>query len=748
MKKQKPLIGTKVKIVLAVLCVLAFYCVIRIALPKQQYLYEGGINFQQGESVNEYCIYDQIAIPAGVYKIQLQYQTDQDYSGMCTVKDGTVFHGGLKTNGEHLYKGLGQTDFTMWLYEGTEALQVCVSYNGEASLYVGDLLICETGLLWSMLLTVIVCVAILLIAGCLVKNYLAEHPLEKEQRDVLFGLGVIILLSSVTFLYGSSVSGADFTYHLQRIEGVKDGLLSGQFPVRLEPEWVNGHGYANGVLYCNALFLFPALLRLLGFTVTASYNMFGIALNVATALIAYYCFAKIFKNRYIGLFCSGLYTLSVFRIYRLMIVTAVGEGSALTFLPLILYGLYRVFTENPREKSYRTAWLPIAFGYAGIMQTHVLTCEITAFLTIIVCLVFMKKIFCLPTFLELAKGAAGAAVLSLWYLVPFLDYFLTENLHIRHVSARTIQERGMEVMQLIFTFWNGGSEVERKLSSCVASVGWMLVLCFVIFGVLWVGRRFSKEKEAVISLGKVSWILGGMLMIMSLKLFPWDKIQSINASIASLVSSLQFPYRFLGWGVVFLVTVFGCCMWYFQQKQQRIGWYTGIVLVVFGLISSSLYMLDCTGLEQTQFYLYNEEGMGFGYISGEEYLVEGTDASVLTYSEPVVSDGVELENYEKQYLHVLMECSNYGETKGYVELPMLHYTGYRAYTESGEELAAIKGNNNVVRVVLPAGFSDQIEVKFVSPIHWRISEGITYAGWAAMLVYLCFVLRRKDGLKK
>ena len=193
------------------------------------------------------------------------------------------------------------------------------------------------------------------------------------------------------------------------IEGVKDGLLSGQFPVRLEPEWVNGHGYANGVLYCNALFLFPALLRLLGFTVTASYNMFGIALNVATALIAYYCFAKIFKNHYIGLFCSGLYTLSVFRIYRLMIVTAVGEGSALTFLPLILYGLYRVFTENPREKSYRTAWLPIAFGYAGIMQTHVLTCEITAFLTIIVCLVFIKKIFCLPTFLELAKGAAGAA---------------------------------------------------------------------------------------------------------------------------------------------------------------------------------------------------------------------------------------------------------------------------------------------------------------------------------------------------
>lgn len=109
------------------------------------------------------------------------------------------------------------------------------------------------------------------------------------------------------------VSGADLTYHLHRIEGVKDGLLTGQFPVRLEPRWVFDHGYANGIFYCNLLLYFPALLRMAGFTMTESYAFYCIGLSIATAAIAWYCFNGIFGDRIIGLVCSALYTLSIFR---------------------------------------------------------------------------------------------------------------------------------------------------------------------------------------------------------------------------------------------------------------------------------------------------------------------------------------------------------------------------------------------------------------------------------------------------
>lgn len=743
--KSRKLFSVKVRIVLLILCLVAGYCVVRLAMPKQQYVFEGGKSFQQEEAGTEYCVYEQIALPIGVYKVQLQYQTGADYSGMCTVKDGTVFHGGLLTNGEHLYQGLSQTDFMMWLYEGTEALQVYVSYSGNTYLDIGTLVIQDTGLLWSMLLTIIICAGGLLVGGCLLKEYVSKHPLDTETRNIVFGLSVIILLSSITFMYGFCVSGADLTYHLMRIEGVKDGIISGQFPIRIEPEWLNGHGYANAVCYCNALFLFPAILRLLGFTITTCYNMYGIALNIATTLISYYCFARIFKNRYIGLLCCGLYTLSIFRIFRLIAVTAIGEGSALTFLPLIVYGFYRALTENPKEKAYKTVWVPIALGYAGIIQTHVLTCEITAVLTVVVCLIFIKKICYLPTFLELAKGALAAVGLSCWYLVPFLDYFFTENLHIRHVSARTIQERGIELIQLLTPYGCFG-KVADELRECNASVGWILLLGFVVWVILWFGCKLYKQRERIVSLGMFAWIFSGVLMVMSLRVFPWDAIQSINSVTASLVSSLQFPFRFLGWATALLVVVFGCCMWYAQQRKGKIIYHMGVAFILVGIFTSSLLLLNYVGKDYRPLYLYNEEGMGFGYISGGEYIVEGTDASVLSFADPVTSEGIILEHYEKEYNHVSMQCSNKSEDQGYIELPMLHYTGYRAYAGNGSQLDAVKGNNNVIRIRIPEGFSDSIEVKYVPPVYWRISEVISYISWGIVIVYGFRVLRRRNGL--
>lgn len=70
---------------------------------------------------------------------------------------------------------------------------------------------------------------------------------------------------------------------------------------------------------------------MLGFTVTESYLLYCIVLNIAIAAIAWYCFGKMFRDDVIGLACSGLYTLSIFRIYKLLITGAVGEGSAFTF---------------------------------------------------------------------------------------------------------------------------------------------------------------------------------------------------------------------------------------------------------------------------------------------------------------------------------------------------------------------------------------------------------------------------------
>lgn len=416
--------------------------------------------------------------------------------------------------------------------------------------------------------------------------------------------------------------------------------MAGYFPVRLEPQWVHGHGYANGIFYCGTLLLFPALLRIIGFPVTFSYNCYCIALNIATVLIAYYSFSRIFRDKYIGVVGSALYTLSVFRIFKLVISSAVGEGSAVTFMPLVIYGFWRVFAGDKYDKAYRNSWVPLTIGYAGLLQTHVLSCEITAFLTIIVCLVFIKKIFCRETFWELCKGAMGALVLSLWFLVPFLDYYLREDLHIKHVWARTIQERGLYPTQLMFNWWSFGDNY--------AGVGFILMLGFLVFGVLWFSGRLVNLNPSVRKLGKTAWLLGGLLMLMSLEIFPWDAIQRTGHLAASLVSSLQFPNRFLGWGCAFLVLLCCLCLLYFKERKQKVLYFAGLLCVLAGIFTSGMYLDDHVVRDHFQLLLYNEGGMGYGYISGAEYLVQGTEEDRLLYRAPIVSEGISIEDYERE----------------------------------------------------------------------------------------------------
>ncbi len=736
-------------LILGIAMLLTVFCMIRIVMPNQQYHYSGEAAFEVGKAQSNYVIYDQIVLPPGVYEVELEYQSDTSLVNLCTVKDGTVFNGGLLTNGECLYKNLHKTSFRFWLLEGTESLQVQINYDGDGSLVTGNLVINETNALWTILLTIIWSITLPAIAVPAFRRYDNMVGVSQDKKTVIFGLGVIVLIASLPYLYGGGTGGADWGYHLQRIEGVKDGILSGQFPLRLEPEWLFGHGYANGVFYCNTLLYFPAILRLLGFTVTASYNLYCIALNVATACIAYYCFMKMFRSRFTGLLCSALYTLSVFRTYKLIITGAVGEGSAVTFMPLVLYGLYRAFSEDVKDRSYKTVWIPIAVGYAGLMQTHVLSCEITAFLTIIVCVVFVKKIFVKETFCELAKGALSAVAMSAWYLVPFLDYYINEDMHIRHVSARTIQDRGLYVAQLFFNWWRmGDNAVSGDLGmvhSHAMGIGLILGIGFMVFFILWFSGKWKQENDRIVSLGKTASIMGGMLMLMSLNIFPWDRIRRMNGVTASLVSSIQFPNRFLGWGSAFLVAVWGCLLWYFGKKDKKWYYYISIICIIAGLATSNIYLLDYVGHDTQYTYLYNEEAMGTGYISGAEYVVEGTQAELLDYADPSASDGIEIVRFDKEYLHMWVTCINAGSEEGYLELPLMHYTGYRAYvTGTGEELPTMKGTNNIVRVLIPAEFEGEVEVKFVSPIHWRISEAATYAWWILIGILCVRHMRNKQ----
>ena len=160
-----------------------------------------------------------------------------------------------------------------------------------------------------------------------------------------------------------------------------------------------------------------AALQPVGLPLRTCYQVYLFAVTLATCLIAYFSFAKITASRRLGLLGALLYTLSAYRLTCVYTRAAVGEFTAMAFFPLVLLGLYGIYTsDRPRFGD----WLPMALGMAAMVQSHLLSCELTALLLILFCLLRLRETLRPARLLAWVKAALLAVGLSAWYLVPFL----------------------------------------------------------------------------------------------------------------------------------------------------------------------------------------------------------------------------------------------------------------------------------------------------------------------------------------
>lgn len=561
-------------------------------------------------------------------------------------------------------------------------------------------------------------------------QYDREYSLSAPQKGIHFGLVLLLLFSSLPLLQDAMLSSGDLGYHMLRMMGIKDGILAGQFPVRIAPKWQQGYGYASSIFYGETLLYVGALFRLIGFSYITSYRLFLLFINALTILIAYYSFRKIFEDRYIGFLCTVLYTLSIYRLSKTFICGSLGETFGILFLPLIAYGFYRVFTQNIANKEYRYSWIPLTIAFAGLVQSHLLTGEQVGAFTILLCLILIKKVFRKETFCSLAKTVIYSVLLSAWFLVPFADYMLRGDFTIQHVSGRTIQHRGLYLPNMLFTFFRNGYNVFYADNGMAESQPMGMGIALTVALLLWAGMLFfrktahlRKEEKA---LGNIAGGFAVLAMCMCLSVFPWDKIQSLNGITAMLVSSIQFPNRFLTIATLCAVLVAGVVAKEIRGQYETHGlqlYFAGMIVLT---LCSSIYMMDDMLQTCDNYRIYGEEGMGSGYIAGAEYLPYGADAALFWIHDPYAGEMVAITDYHKDGIKIEMYCQNRGDKTEIVELPLLYYYGYRAYDKiTGQELTITTSDNYAVCVEVPADYEGTVQVTFVSPWYWRVSEVVS-----------------------
>ena len=98
-------------VIFSVLALFALVCIVRALLPGESVYVPGELVIEENTEAADRVIYEGISLKPGVWRVEVEYTTDTDYKANFSIQDGTVFAGGLKTNGEVVYENKGSTGF-------------------------------------------------------------------------------------------------------------------------------------------------------------------------------------------------------------------------------------------------------------------------------------------------------------------------------------------------------------------------------------------------------------------------------------------------------------------------------------------------------------------------------------------------------------------------------------------------------------------------------------------------------------
>ena len=571
-----------------------------------------------------------------------------------------------------------------------------------------------------------------------------KKELPKKGIYILYIL--LIFVTLIPIMNDFLIRGHDIYFHLMRIEGLARGLKCGQFPVKIQPVWYGDFGYAVSAFYGDLFVYAAAGLRLLGFSLQNAYKGYLILCNIGTVLISGYCFTGIFKNKYIGLFGSSLYSLAVYRFVNLYTRGALGEYTGMMLLPLLMYACCLLLNRERNLAKLKKGAVLLGAGMAGILQCHMLTAEIACMMLALIMLLFIRRVFHKEVIIAGIKAVGIAVGLSAWFLVPFLDYMLNGKFNINTVdnSELMIQRQGVFLSQVFALFDNAiGQSLDLSSGTegdFAQGAGLGLSAALLAFAVIFlyeIIKNRSEFKPEQWKMPLTAAFIGTVAIVMSTLYFPWDGICSLGSLFRYIVVKIQFPWRLTGIATLALSLLWCSVISYIYLKSEKSGRKTAAVIsisvVAVMLLSAAHFMTDLFDRGE-RIEVRCAADMDSYVGSGEEYLPVGTVPEELKKENLNNGDGIDdgiingivISEYDKDGTNVALHCENSSDTDKVLEIPLLYYDGYKAIAADMQgdrhELNIYEGNNGVVSVVIPGHSAYNIQIGFYEKWYWRIAE--------------------------
>lgn len=670
----------------------------------------------------EKIVFEPVVLPKGSFDVTINYETgaSNNFFSFSSDKDSCI---------DALYS----EDLTGWLpsvankhtshirmMEDGKELILQVFYQGEGRLSIQGVNIHQTNsdVIWRIIGVIIL---IIILDICIIKRKFIADLFSVDNYHYTMGIVLLILIASLPAFVNGIYIGDDTRFHITRMEGLKEAILSLQFPAKMHSTHLFGYGYATGQMYPQ-LFLYPeALLRIFGVSRVGAHRFLILIVNSLTSCITFYSLNKIFKSRSVAFAGAILYTLAPYRILDLYIRDSMGEYCAMIGLPLIVWGLYSFVAEDNADKKPAVA--DLAIGYTIVIESHLLTILFAGIISVFIGMIFIRRILNKDKMVSLLQVIVLTVCLNAVFMVPLFDLMRLPM----NEFTEPMKAEGIDITQL---FTNSVLQDSEDLSSndTIEKLGMIRIdgekpyaIGYALLVTTGVFILYLRKRKEYRRLGIVALCLGIVSAAMSLYVFPWEKIEKTGA--ARFLLNVQFPWRFIMFATIaFLIT--GCIgISYLMQKMSGVA----VVLIVglvalFGFTNITDYLIEKVPIEADA----PVDQMDLGVIG--EYLIKGTEADrFISQGEHLsfAADKLEISEYEKLGTDISFFAVNKSGDIQTVDLPLTMYPGYQAKDRDGNKLDVTYGNNQVVRIILPGSFDNTVCVWYGGKWYWKAATLIS-----------------------
>lgn len=549
-----------------------------------------------------------------------------------------------------------------------------------------------------------------------------------NKNDIYWSLILIIcvFIVCIPLLSLKTTLGDDLYFHLSRIEGIKDGLLAGQFPVRVHAYQFNGYGYLCGVFYPDIFLYIPAGLRLLGVQPNLAYNVFGVLIQMVTAFFSWHAF-RLVTDRLTGAVSSILYLSFWYHLYDIYGRAALGEVIAMAFVPLAIAYAIQLFAKDYNK------WPLAVLSVSCVLQAHILSSAYLLFICIGVFLISLRKKYSHERKLAVVKTVFFVVMVNLWYYLPFIYYYTSVDF-IMKSSFHSIESAGVPLRRFLYLLISFG-------------------IPSLIYGAVFVVEYFKRFKFIRKDYKKnIHWglLIVFLLMFASTNKFPWHLFETIPV-IGIFVTALQFPWRLQEFAAIIIALFGGIGLVWFMRKfkhNQIILGAVSVFICVFSIVcfyhpKLFLFGSDMSSvgapklwrgiqIEEVQLPSYGNQDIK---RIAPDYLYRDMNVDNLKNEIPLNKEypGIGTINMVKNGTTIKLRYSLVHSVV--IEIPLLYYEGYVARDYTGTQVELTDGKNHIMEVILPAG-NGEIKIWFQGLWYFRFLDFLSLFGF----IFLCGII--------